>query len=265
MKLPLLSLLPLILLFACGKSGSTQAETAAPEAETAWQSLFNGKNLDGWAVKINGYELGDNFANTFRVEDGILKVSYDDYERYDQRYGALITEQAFTDYRLKVEYRFVGDTATGSPSWGFRDSGIQYHGQSPQSMGKDQNFPICLEFNLHGGDGVKERPNGQICTIGTKIEINGEENSSFCTPPTVSRTFHGDQWVTAEIEVQGDTISHWVNGEKILTFTNPHYDPKHELGKTFIQGDQNRLRSGHISLQSNSHPIEFRKIEWRPI
>jgi hypothetical protein len=42
-----------------------------------WVSLFNGKNLDGWKMKIAGYQLGDNFGNTFRVEDGILRIKYD--------------------------------------------------------------------------------------------------------------------------------------------------------------------------------------------
>jgi len=197
----------------------------------------------------------------FRVEDSLLKISYDDYDRYDQRYGAIFYDEAFDNYRLKVEYRFVGDTAHAAPNWGFRDSGIQYHGQSPHTLALNQNFPIALEYNLHGGDGENERPVGQICTIGTKVRIDGELNSSFCTPPTVSRTFHGDQWVTAEIEVRGDSISHWVNGEKILSFSHPQYDPAHELGKTFIQGDSVAISSGYISLQSNSHPIQFRRIE----
>lgn len=260
MKLLHLLLIALsFLLFSCSNPPSKETETTTPE----WKPIFNGENLEGWIPKINGYELGDNFANTFRVENGILRVSYDDYERYDTRYGALIYETPMTNYRLKVEYRFVGDTATGAPPWGFRDSGIQYHGQSPKSMGKDQNFPICLEYNLHGGDGINERPVGQICTIGTKVEFNGEESSSFCTPPEVLRTFHGDQWVTAEIDINNGLISHWANGEKLIEFSNPHYDPNHELGKTFIKGAKNKLTSGHISLQSNSHPIEFRKIEVR--
>ena len=254
----ILFFLPIFLLWACGSG--TQSSEQAPE-QPQWRSLFNGEDLDGWVWKINGYELNDNYANTFRVEESLLKISYDDYERYDQRFGALYYDEAFENYRLKVEYRFVGDTAHAAPNWGFRDSGIQYHGQSPQSVGKDQYFPVCLEFNLHGGDGEKERPNGQICTIGTKVQINGELNSDFCTMPSISRTFHGDQWVTAEIEVKGDSISHWLNGEQVLAFSAPQYDPNHDLGKTFIQGDTVGISSGYISLQSNSHPIQFRKIE----
>ena len=250
-------LITLLLAFACQAPSSQEHETPKPQ----WKTLFNGADLDGWIVKIHGYELGDNYANTFRVEDSLLTVNYTDYENYGEKYGALIYEEPFESYRLKVEYRFVGDTAIGAPSWGYRDNGIQYHGQSPQSIGKDQPFPVCLEFNLHGGDGENERPNGQICTIGTKVKIGGALNESFCTMPEVKRTFHGDQWVTAEIDIQGDSISHWVNGEKILSFSHPQYDPEQEYGKTLIQGESPAINSGYISLQSNSAPIQFRKIE----
>ena len=35
-----------------------------------WIKLFNGKNLDGWTVKIKDHPVNDNFGNTFRVENG---------------------------------------------------------------------------------------------------------------------------------------------------------------------------------------------------
>jgi hypothetical protein len=188
-------------------------------------------------------------------------VRYDQYDSFKNRFGALYFNQKFTDYRLKVEYRFVGETTPGAPSWGYRDGGVQYHGQDPASITINQQFPVCLEYNLHGGNGKQERPVGEICTPGTKVEIRGSPNAAFCTPATVKRTFHGDQWVTAEIEVRGGTIRHFVNGEEILQFSNPHYDSAHLIGKTFIVDGDDRVRSGFISLQSNSHPMDFRKIE----
>ena len=226
-----------------------------------WVSLFNGKNLDGWTMKMAGHPLGENFGNTFRVEHGILSVRYDQYKSFDNTFGALYYNKEFSNYRLKVEYRFVGETAPGAPSWGYRDSGVQYHGQDPTTIGLKQNFPVCLEYNLHGGNGKDERPVGEICANGIFVDINGKKNESYCTPATVKRTFHGDQWVTLEIEVRGNTIKHFVNGEEILQFENPRYNPEHELGKSFIKGKDASLKSGYISLQSNSHPIDFRKME----
>ena len=229
---------------------------------TKWVSLFNGKNLEGWTIRILGKELDENYANTFRVEDGILKIRYDQYAGYDGQFGAIYYNKPYTNYRLKLDYRFIGESpADGAPSWGYKDSGIQFHSQSPQSMQTAQPFPVCLEYNLKGGDGTDERPTGEICVPGISVQIEGVQNASFCSPPQISRTFHGDQWVTMEIDVQNDVISHYANGEKILTYTNPRYDADHEVGKTFIKEGNDRVTTGYISLQSNSHPIDFRNIE----
>ncbi|OLY93422.1 protein of unknown function [Cnuella takakiae] len=258
MKKPLLSFTALLILFVA-LAGFQSTSGDRPAAK--WKSLFNGKNLDGWLVKIAGYPVGNNFGNTFRVKDGILQVRYDQYDSFKNRFGALYYNKELTNYRLKVEYRFVGKTTPGAPAWGYRDGGIQYHGQNPNTMALEQQFPVCLEYNLHGGNGKDDRPVGEICTPGTKVEIKGLRNAAFCTPATVKRTFHGDQWVTAEIEVRDGKIFHYVNGEQILQYANPHYDSAHAVGKTFIKEGNDQVRSGFISLQSNSHPMEFRKIE----
>ena len=255
------NLFPFLLLPFLLWSCNTDSASDGKEETNNWVSLFNGKNLDGWQMKFAGYPLGENYGNTFRVIEGILQVRYDEYDTFDNKFGALYTNKKYTNYRLKVEYRFVGETAPGAPSWGFRDSGIQYHCQSPASVGLDQSFPVCLEYNLHGGNGKDERPVGQICAIGTYMEISGKRNESFCTMPEVKKTFHGDQWVTLEIDIKDGVIKHFVNGEEILQFENPKFDPEHELGKNFIVNGEDTIKDGYISLQSNSHPIDFRKIE----
>jgi len=226
-----------------------------------WKTLFNGKDLKGWEMKIAGYPLGENFGNTFRVQKGILQVRYDKYDSFRNRFGGLYYKEKFTNYRLKVEYRFIGELTPGAPSWGYRDGGVQYHCQSPATMTIDQPFPVCLEYNLHGGNGKDERPVGEICANGIYVMIDGKRTTSYCTPATVKKTFHGDQWVTLEIDVQGDKIKHFVNGEEILHFENPRYNPEHGLGKNFIVDGKDKVTEGYISLQSNSAPMDFRKIE----
>lgn len=241
---------------------SFQPDVLTKQAEKKkWVTLFNGKNLDNWTPKVVGHPLGENFGNTFRVADGILSTRYDQYDSFNNRFGALYYNKKFTNYRLKVEYRFVGNLTPGAPSWGFRDGGIQYHCQDPASVALDQLFPVCLEFNLLGGNGKDDRANGEICASGIYVAMNGKRNSSYCTPPTVKRTFHGDQWVTAEIEVRDGKITHYLNGEKVLEFENPRYDPGNINGKKFIIDGNDVVKDGYISLQSNSHPMDFRKIE----
>jgi len=226
-----------------------------------WVSLFNGKNLKNWKPKIVGHPLGENFGNTFRVENKILSTRYNQYDSFNSRFGSLFYDKKFTNYRLKVEYRFVGNLTPGAPVWGFRDGGIQYQCQPPASMGLSQQFPVCLEYNLLGGKETGERPTGEICASGMYVEMNGKRNTSYCTPPTVKRTLKGDQWVTAEIEVRDGKITHYVNGEEVLQFDNPRFDSTHAEGKKYIIGDKDMVRDGYISLQSNSHPMDFRKVE----
>lgn len=239
-----------------------EKKTEQIEEPLQWVSLFNGENLDGWTMKIVGHEVGDNFANTFRVEDNILSIRYDGYgDNFDNRFGALYFDREMTNYRLKVEYRFVGETAPGAPEWGFRDSGVQFHSQSPTTVELNQAFPVCLEYNLHGGDGIDDRPVGEICANGTFVEIDDKAEKAYCNAATVPMTFHGDQWVTIEIDVQDSKIKHYANGVEILDYENPQYDADHEIGKTFIVDGDTTVKRGYISLQSNSHPIDFRKIE----
>ena len=226
-----------------------------------WVSLFNGKNLKNWKPKIVGHPLGENFGNTFRVENKILSTRYNQYDSFNNRFGSLFYDKKFTNYRLKVEYRFVGNLTPGAPVWGFRDGGIQYHCQPSATMGLSQQFPVCLEYNILGGKETGERPTGEICASGMYVEMNGKRNTSYCTPPRVKRTFKGDQWVTAEIEVRDGRVTHYVNGEEVLQFDNPRFDSTHAEGKKFIIGEKDMVRDGYISLQSNSHPMDFRKIE----
>lgn len=269
LKLNCWSLLILSTLFinSCGekKSESTAKSTpveATSEQHQEWVSLFNGTDLKGWTIKINGYPLGENYGNTLRVEDSILKIRYDAYgPEFNDRFGTVYYDKKLTNYRLKVEYRFVGETAAGAPTWGYRDSGIQFHGQPPATQKLDQPFPVCLEYNFHGGNGTDDRPLGAACTNGIFITHKGEKVNTTCIPAEVAKTFHGDQWVTAEIEVKNNRITHYVNGEEILSYTNPTYNEENEMARLLIDDGNTNVKSGYISLQSNSHPIDFRKIE----
>jgi hypothetical protein len=235
--------------------------SSLPQAKPKWVSLFNGVSLENWTPKIAGFRPGQNYGNTFRVAEGILSTRYDQYDSFNNKFGALFYNKKFKNYRLRVEYRFVGNLTPGAPAWGFRDGGIQYHSQSPASMSLAQPFPVCLEYNLHGGNGKDERPTGEICASGMYVQIDGQRNSSFCTPPVVKRTFHGDRWVTAEIDVREGKVTHYVNGEQILHFENPRLDTANVNAKKLIMNGNDIVKEGYISLQSNSHPMDFRKVE----
>lgn len=224
-----------------------------------WIQLFNRKNLDGWVVKFKGYPLGENYKNTFRVEDGILKVSYDNYEKFNAEYGHIYYNIPYSYYKMRVEYRFTGNQTPGGASWAFRNNGIMFHCQSPESILLNQDFPVSIEAQLLGGDGVSERPTMNVCTPGTNIEMNGKLITQHCTN-SKSKTFNGDGWVTAELVVYGDSlIYHLVNGDTVLTYTKPQIGGELPEGFPLAQGTL--LKEGYIALQAESHPTEFRKIE----
>lgn len=248
----------LILLFF---SISLSAQITAPKKE--WKQLFNGKNLEGWKVKVRGYDLNDNYGNTFSVKKKKLVVNYDAYDSFRFRYGHLFYKDTFSYYKIAVEYRFVGKQATGGEGWAWRNSGIMVHGQSAESMLKNQDFPISIEVQLLGGKGDgKPRTTCNLCTPGTHIVLNDKLETTHCIN-SKSKTFDGDQWVRAEVEVLGDSlIRHFINGEKVIEYAKPiigggvvnGFDPS-------VKIDGKPLTAGTISLQSESHPIEFRKVE----
>ena len=231
------------------------------ESGETWEQLFNGKDLTGWKVKIAGHDLADNYGNTFRVEDGVLKVCYDQYEKFGGKFGHLFYEKPFANYRLRVEYRFTGEQVPGGPGWAFRNSGVMVHGQTPESMRKDQSFPASIEVQLLGGRAQGKRTTANLCTPGTHVVMDGKLVTRHGTGSR-SETYRGDQWVTVEVEARGNTIKHIIDGKTVLEYTDPQLDEKDGDAKTLIESGQDKmLRGGSISLQSESHPVEFRKVE----
>jgi len=255
---------PALLATACFILTAATAFAAEDSAkQEQWIQLFNGKDLTGWKVKIKGYDLGDNYKNTFRVENGVLKVAYDGYEKFDGKFGHLFYEKPFSNYVLRVEYRFLGNQVPGGAGWALRNSGLMLHGQSPESMRKDQDFPVSIEVQLLGGSGKGTRPTANVCTPGTHIVIGGKLITQHCNNSR-SKTYHGDQWVTVEVEVHGNKLlKHIIDGQTVLEYTQPQLDDTDPDARKLIKDGNKQLSGGSISLQSESHPVEFRKVELR--
>ena len=227
-------------------------------SSTEWIVLFDGETLEGWHPKVRGYALDENPLNTFRVKDGALSVSYDQYDRFDDRFGHIFYRTPYSNYRLKLEYRFVGEQVAGGEIWALKNSGIMIHCQSPESMSVEQAFPVSLEVQLLGGyeEGV-ERPTANLCTPGTHVDMNGEQVTQHCINSS-SETFYGEEWIEAEVLVLNDSlITHYINGKEVITYSNPVIGGEYN---TLEERAGDVLTSGYISLQSESHPIEFRNI-----
>jgi hypothetical protein len=250
-----ISILLMLALLAC-QTSQTQ------DATSEWIRLFNGTDMSGWTPKITGYALGDNFANTFRVEGGNLKVAYDGYTEFQEKFGHLFYKDKYSWYVLSLEYRFVGEQAPGGPEWAIRNSGAMLHCQNPASMLINQDFPISIEVQLLGGNGKDERSTANLCTPGTNVVINGKLFTNHCIDSS-SKTYHGDQWVSVEVLVLGDSLmEHFVDGKSVLKYEKPQIgDGNVSNFNPSVKKDGLPLKEGYISLQSESHPVEFRKVE----
>lgn len=241
--------------FACALHPAIAADTKLAKATPTnadseeWVELFNGKDMSNWTIKIRGFPLGENAFNTFRVEDGIMQVRYDKYADFDKRFGHIFSNAgAFSHYKIQVEYRFVGEQVKGGPEWALRNNGIMYHTQDPETMAVDQDFPGSMEYQLLGGNGKDPRTTGNLCTPGTHVVFNGKFTEDHIINSN-SDTFHGEQWVTAELVVQGsEKAEHFINGKKVLEYTGLQWD------------DRTPNSKGFIALQAESHPTDFRVV-----
>ncbi|WP_153795797.1 3-keto-disaccharide hydrolase [Foetidibacter luteolus] len=267
--MPVIAIVCFLFFNAC-KSGP-DAATAAKED---WQPLFNKKDLSGWDIKIAGYDMNDNFANTFYVKDSVLKVDYSGYEKFIKEFGHIYYKEPFSYYKLKVEYRFYGKQLQGGPDYAYLNSGVMVHSQSAASLSKQQTFPVSLEMQFLASDSLYKRPTGNLCTPGTEVSMHGKPVDAHCIDSR-SKNIGPDEWVTAEAVVMGDSIVHHIiNGDTVLTYEKP------VVSGFFVNSEMNwttggfaadstdwmnkkglPLTSGYIALQAESHPIEFRKVE----
>jgi hypothetical protein len=260
-------LIPAFAVLVVSASAVVLSQTAAPAAGVPkadpkdWIQLFNGKDLTGWTPKFAKHDLGENFNNTFRVEDGLLKVRYDKWETFNGEFGHMFYKDPFSYYVIAAEYRFVGDQVKGGPEWAIRNNGLMLQSPDPKTMMKDQDFPISIEVQLLGGFG-KPRTTANLCTPGTNVVIDGKLETRHCIN-SKSKTYEGDQWVRVEVLVHGDELMrHYVEGEPVLEYTKPQIgggnvspvDPK-------VKVDGTPLTGGYISIQAETAPIDFRKIE----
>jgi hypothetical protein len=254
---------------ASGGAGANKPAPASVSVSSAphsdWVQMFNGRDLSNWDIKFAKHELGDNFNNTFRVEDGLMKVRYDKWTAWNGEFGHIFYKQPYSYYLVAAEYRFVGGQVIGAGAplaWATRNNGIMVMGQSAESMGLNQDFPISLEVQLLGGLGKGARSTANLCTPGTNVHFGDSLITRHCTSST-SKTYDGDQWVRVEALVLGDSIiKHIANGDTVLVYRKP------EMGggsasntKPGVLVNGKPITEGSISLQAETAEIDFRKVE----
>jgi len=251
MRFLIIILLPALMISCTCKNPASTKEN--------WIDLFNGKNLDGWDIKINKHILNENYNSTFRVRDSLLVVDYSEYDTFNQEFGHIFYKQPFSHYKLKLEYRFVGQQVEGGPQWAFKNSGVMFHSQAAESMLVEQPFPISIEAQFLGGGPEGERHTGNVCTPGTHILMNDILITEHCISSS-SPTFRGNEWIHVELVVHGDSIIyHIIEGDTVIRYSKPQIGGELPEGFPLTQGTP--LKKGFIALQAESHPVEFRRIK----
>lgn len=259
-----LFLLPVLFLLMCSfQQNPDDKKKIRSEKSTIsqkWIQLFNGKNLDGWTIKMCKHPMGENYNNTFRVENGMMVTRYDQYEKFDGEYGHIFYKNPYSHYKLRVEYRVVGEQVSGGAGWAIKNSGVMFHAQAPETMLIAQEFPVSIEAQFLGGLGDGERPTGNLCTPGTNVHMDGELVTRHCTNSS-SETINGEEWVLFELVVYGDSIiHHLVNGDTVLTYMKPQVGGG-SIPEGYPLPEGTNIPSGYIALQAESHPYDFRKVE----
>lgn len=238
---------------------------SVPDGGDNWKPLFDGRTLDGWTPKIRGYPLGENYADTFKVKDGAIRVSYEKYDKFGERFGHLFYKTPFKAYRFRMEYRFVDGTPADTPGWAQANSGVMIFSQDPKTMAVGDSFPVSVEAQILGPAAEGPRTNGNMCSPGTHVVMNGELITKHCINSATPAQPNG-QWITFEIDVpaKGDIVQK-VNGVETIRYSQPQLDPAGGMADSkplvAAAGGKVELDGGYISLQSEGAPIEFRKIE----
>ena len=247
-------------ILACFTAGCAHA----PAHEPHWVSLFDGKSLTGWTPKISGHQLGEDPYNTFRAEDGVIRVSYDKYgDGFGKRFGHLAYRAPFSSYRLRFEYRLTGKSLTDVEPWQQSNSGVMLHGQPPSTMGRDQFFPVSIEVQLLAANRAESAPTANLCTPGTHVVMNGALETTHCLN-SKSPIIPNERWTKVEIEVDRDgKFTHVVGGTPVMSYSGAQYDPGDADARLLIDaaGGELTLNQGYIYLQSEGHPVEFRRLE----
>ena len=241
-----------------------------------WVSLFNGKDLYGWNIKIANHSLNDNFNNTFQVQDSMIRVVYTEYDDFDDKYGHMYYKTPYSYYKLRFDYRFIEEQTSGGENWNVRNSGVMIHSQSAKSNAFEQHFPVSLEIQLLGGLNKGERTTANLCTPGTAVYFNDKLDYTHCIT-SESKTYNGDQWVHIEAIILGnESILHIVENDTVLKYTRPEIDSsflsKDYKGKDWdnfgvtnkeiwLDKAGKQIGEGYIALQAESHPIDFKNIE----
>jgi hypothetical protein len=219
--------------------GASSAQAPPAVSPTAVIRLFDGKDLKGWTADVPARDTDKNAPASFVVRKSLL-VSMGKPE------GHLVSDAAYRDYRLEVEYRFPGKGG---------NCGVLVHASKPRALYK--MFPQSIEVQMMSGDA------GDFWVIQEDIEVKDMEKRRPRKEGEKWGGAEGDarrilnltdgsekplgEWNTMVVEARGRTLKVWINGDLVN------------------EGFNATVSEGRIALQAEGTEVEFRRVDLMPL
>lgn len=216
------------------------ANTISPtEEKDGWKLLWDGKTSEGWrGAKLSGFpEKG------WTMEDGILKVQKADGGESTNG-GDIVTTRKYKNFILTVDFKITEGA----------NSGIKYF-VNPD-LNKGAGSAIGCEFQILDD---QKHPDAKLGVKG-----NRQLGSLYdLIPAPTDKPFKKGEWNTATVVVEGNKVSHILNGVKLLEYTrdNEMWNALVAYSKYRDWPDFGNAEEGHILLQDHGDEVWFKNVK----
>jgi hypothetical protein len=236
-----------LLVYACGgQPTETEAPVPMPDgtenAESAWEVLFDGSNLDSWHKYGN-----DDVGEAWEIQDGALYLNTTNKNDEGQVIGGgdIVTEESFNDYELELEWK-IGACGNSGIIYNVTESDtIPY----PWLTGPEMQI---LDNSCHPDAKIYKHRAGDLYDM-----IAGD---SLAVRPA-------GEWNQIRLVVTDERVEHWMNGQLVVS-----YQPQGEAWNEMIAKSKfkdfalfGKTTSGQIALQDHGDPVWFRNIRIREL
>ena len=187
---------------------------------TRSETLFNGNDLSNWKYVVDRDMVPA--ADIFSVQDGMIQIT-------GVPYGYIYTEKKYKNYTLELEWRWIGEAS---------NSGIFL---MIAEVRPGDPFPNGIECQLRAG------------SAGDLVMLGGSEMLEYVAPevprgrfPVINKREESNEkpageWNKAKIIAKNGKLTVYING--------------------LLQNQgTNKVKEGHIGLQSEGGPVQFRNL-----
>ena len=214
-------------------ASSTTGATAVSAAQRAagWRALFDGTSTSAW----RGYK-SQTFPAGWKIVDGVLTKSgsAEDIQTRDQ----------FGNFQLALDWKL-------SPGG---NAGVFYRGTEEY----DHIYWSAPEYQLLDDAG---HPDGK-----SRLTSAGADYGLYPSPAGVVKP--ADQWNSTLIVVNGNTVQHWLNGQKLLEYEigSSDWEAKVKASKFVAYPNYGRAKQGYIAIQGDHDgTLSIRNVRIREI